>query len=109
MIFKIIFTDNKDKIKEFHFVSASIDDADNDLESIFYPSLTTTLKKDGHRVVLFQVKEFDGHNISKLTQHVLEVENSTYLKTWNLSSISLIEEKFLIFQEKNSLTNLLIA
>ena len=106
MVFKIIFTNQKDKLDDFIFVSDSIDDAISGLEEIFKASLTKEENPESHRIVLYSITSFNSDSdMEGFLNHVADPDNAKSVHRWFVESISDFEDDFIKFYEERSLVN----
>lgn len=107
MIFKIIFTDQKDKLSDFTFISESIDDALDELDAIFDKSKVGK-NEVVNRAVLFVIENFVNENEPEdFLRHVANPDNAKFIKGWLLGPIENYEEEFMEYHNKRSLLDTL--
>lgn len=106
MVFKIIFTNQEDKINDFTFISGSIDDAVSELDEIFKSSIVEEGTPGHHRVVLYSILPFENENdMEGFLGHVADPDNARFVHRWFVESISEFEDDFINFHEERSLLN----
>lgn len=107
MIFKIIFTDQHNRLSDFIIISESIDDAVDELNSIFDGSIVK--EKDAkNRAVLFGIENFGGEeNPENFLRHVSDPENARLLEKWFLGPVEGYEDNFMEYHRGRSLMNTL--
>ena len=107
MIFKIIFTDQNDKLSDFTFISESIDDAIDELDAILDKSKVGK-NEAVNRAVLFGIENFVNEDEPEdFLRHVANPDNAKFLKGWLLGAVENYEEKFIAYYDKRSLLDTL--
>ena len=107
MIFKIIFTDQKDKLSDFTFISESIDDAIDELDAILDKSKVGK-NEAVNRAVLFGIENFVNEDEPEdFLSHVANPDNTKFLKAWLLGPTENYEEEFIEYYNKRSLLDTL--
>lgn len=103
MIFKLLVTDQKQRIKGFTFEGGSISEVLGDLEKFFQPVLTD--KPEGnHKAVLYNIQfENPGEDESALIENLTNPEYQHDIKNWFLRDVASIENGLRDYLDERSI------
>lgn len=103
MIFKLIFTDQRQKMKGFTFRSESHHDVELELEGFFKEYVTAKENTDNHRAVLYTLTMPNtGEDEEALLDNLTNPEYQEHFKTWIVSVVEPFENELVEYLEERS-------
>ena len=103
MIFKLVITDQKQKISAFTFQGGSISEVIDQLENLYGDTITENPTEDAHRAVLYNIQfELEGEDEDTLIENLTNPDFAHAMKTWHLEDIEPIEHDLRDYLDLNN-------